>query len=83
MHAHTHTHTHTHNTHNTHTHTHTHTQLKEMEQERIAELGTTLGKSGTEGKGRHRLASGAGDLLSSAKLCCDHAPDSADFGKCN
>jgi len=58
-------------------------ELKEMEQERIAELGTTLGKSGTEGKGRHRLASGAGDLLSSAKLRCDHAPDSADFGNCD
>ena len=61
----------------THTHTHTHTQLKEMEQERIAELGTTLGKPGAEEQARHRLTSGAGDLLSSAKLSIHNlGPDS-------
>ena len=67
--THTHTHTHTHTTH--------HTQLKEMEQERIAELDTTLGKPGAEEKARHRLASGAGDLLSTAKLSIHNLePDS-------
>ena len=60
----------------THTHTHTHTQLKEMEQERIAELDTTLGKPGAEEKARHRLTSGAGDLLSTAKLSIHVKPDS-------
>ena len=40
-----------------------------MEKERIAELGTSLGKTGHEvGGRRRRLESGAGDLLSSTNI---------------
>ena len=65
------THTHTPVTHYTHTHTQPshYTQLRELEKERIAELGTSMTKSQEiEPERRRRMASRAGDLLSSSQL---------------
>ena len=44
-------------------------QLKELEKERMAELGTSITKTqDVEPERRHRMTSRAGDLLSSAHL---------------
>ena len=45
-------------------------QLRELDKERMADLGTTITKTqkDSEPEQRHRMASRAGDLLSSAQL---------------
>ena len=45
-------------------------QLKDLENERMAELGTSISKTQKEAEPerRHRIASRAGDLMSSARL---------------
>ena len=64
-------------------------QLCELETERIAELGFSLGQKFKESSGaRHRLTSNAGDLLSSTKLSDSYGnprskeKDGKDFGEC-
>ncbi len=57
--------------------------MRELDKERITELGSTLAKKTREGHTRSRLQSGAGDLLSSTKIPLGAAShQDKDYGEC-